>query len=267
MRRIPVFRFSVATYNVHKCVGKDGVRNPERVAKVIQELKADLVGLQEVDSRSDGVEESAQMAYLAQAIGFNAVAGPTIRRADGEYGNVLLTNWPVLESRLQDISFPKREPRGALDVLLEIHGELIRVVVTHLGLTQAERWHQAKCLEALLCPEREDVLILLGDMNNWFPKSRSLRLLHRCLGRAPGRATFPSRRPFLSLDRIWVRPQEALLSVYAHKSALARVASDHLPLKGIIGYEEAGRSEVVRKNQMTDDRCLRLTLQRAREGR
>jgi endonuclease/exonuclease/phosphatase family metal-dependent hydrolase len=236
MRKPRDLRFSVATYNVHRCVGTDGVQDPERVAKVIGELKADVVGLQEVDSRSDGTQESAQMDYLAQATGFTAVAGPTLQRVDGEYGNVLLTHWPVLQSCRMDISFPKREPRGALDVLLDIHGKSIRIVVTHLGLTHGERWYQAQCLDGVLCAEREDVLILLGDINDWFPKSRSLRLLHRCLGRSPGRPTFPSRRPFLALDRIWVRPQKALLSVHVHKSPLARAASDHLPLKGTIGY-------------------------------
>jgi endonuclease/exonuclease/phosphatase family metal-dependent hydrolase len=234
MRRTSEFHFSVATYNVHKCIGTDRIQDPERIAKVIQELEVDAIGLQEVDSRSDGIEESAQMAYLANTTGFFAVAGPTIQRHDGEYGNVLLTKWPVLESRRVDISFPEREPRGALDVLLEIYGKVVRIVVTHLGLTSAERWHQAKCLEGFLCTQREDVLVLLGDANDWFPRSRSLRLLHRCLGKSPGRATFPSHRPFLSLDRIWVRPREALSSVHVHKSILSRVASDHLPLKAVI---------------------------------
>jgi endonuclease/exonuclease/phosphatase family metal-dependent hydrolase len=232
----PELHFSVATYNVHKCIGTDGIQDPDRVAKVIQELEADAVGLQEVDSLSDGVEESAQMAYLASTTGFSAVPGPTIQRDDGEYGNVLLTKWPILESRRVDISFPKREPRGALDVLLETHGKLMRIVVTHLGLTSAERWHQAQSLEEILCTQREDLLVLLGDINDWFPRSRSLRLLHRCLGKSPGRATFPSRRPFLSLDRIWVRPKGALSFLHVHKSALSRIASDHLPLKGVVRY-------------------------------
>jgi len=236
MRRNQSFHFSVATYNVHKCIGTDGIQDPERVVKVIQELEADAVGLQEVDSRSDGVDESAQMAYLAEATGFSAVAGPTIQRHDGEYGNVLLTKWPVLESRRVDISLPKREPRGALDVLLETYGKLMRIVVTHLGLTNAERWHQAQSLEGVLCTKREDVLVLLGDINDWFPRSRSLRLLHRCLGKSPGRATFPSRRPFLSLDRIWVRPKEALSFLHVHKSELSQVASDHLPLKSVVKF-------------------------------
>jgi len=231
---MPVLRFIAATYNIHKCVGTDRVCDPRRVARVIRELAADVVGLQEVESRADGNRQSEQMNYLARAAGFRALAGPTIRRREGDYGNVLLTRWPVSQSRRVDISFPGKEPRGAIEALLRIHGRPVRVVVTHLGLAGAERRYQARCLETLLCEEKEEVLVLLGDMNDWFPRSRSLRLFHRCMGRAPGCATFPSRRPFLGLDRIWVRPSEALSSVCVHKSIAARVASDHLPLKGEI---------------------------------
>ncbi len=37
----------MATYNVHACVGRDGRHDPERVAKVVTELDADIVALQE----------------------------------------------------------------------------------------------------------------------------------------------------------------------------------------------------------------------------
>jgi endonuclease/exonuclease/phosphatase family metal-dependent hydrolase len=40
--------------------------------------------------------------------------------------------------------------------------------------------------------------------------------------------------PFFSLDRIWVRPTETVISLDVHKTRLARIASDHLPVKAII---------------------------------
>ena len=51
--------FSVASYNIHKYVGIDGVFDPERVAKVIKELKAEIVGLQEIDSLFSREENGA----------------------------------------------------------------------------------------------------------------------------------------------------------------------------------------------------------------
>ena len=47
---------------------------------------------------------------------------------------------------------------------------------------------------------------------------------------APAPRTFPSRWPLFALDRIWISPRQRLLQVQVHRTALSRVASDHLPL-------------------------------------
>ena len=41
----------VASYNVHKCRGADGLFRPDRIAAVIAELGADVVAIQEADRR------------------------------------------------------------------------------------------------------------------------------------------------------------------------------------------------------------------------
>jgi endonuclease/exonuclease/phosphatase family metal-dependent hydrolase len=110
----------------------------------------------------------------------------------------------------------------------------VRIIVTHLGLTVFERYNQVERLQQILQGEREQAVILLGDTNEWLPLSPTIRNLHRCFGKAPAKPTFPARFPFLLLDRIWVRPREALETVWAHKSSLAKIASDHLPLKATI---------------------------------
>jgi endonuclease/exonuclease/phosphatase family metal-dependent hydrolase len=222
--------FTVATYNVHRCVGLDLRRNPERIAAVISELDADVVALQEVDNRSDGTYESAQMDYLASVTGCEAVAGPTIRRSNGHYGNLLLTRWPMRESREINLGVSCREPRGAIDARLSIHGIEVRVIATHLGLAFSERWQQFCRLSELVGGNKPSLLIVLGDMNEWLPMSRGLGLLQGVLGRSPVTRSFPSWRPFLALDRIWVRPKEALKKAEVHISRLSRIASDHLPV-------------------------------------
>jgi hypothetical protein len=57
-----------------------------------------------------------------------------------------------------------------------------------------------------------------------------LRWLHRHFKNTPAPASFPARLPLLALDRIWIKPREFLLSVAAHNTPLARLASDHLPV-------------------------------------
>jgi endonuclease/exonuclease/phosphatase family metal-dependent hydrolase len=229
--------FRVATYNVHKCVGLDRRCDPGRVASVICELNADLVGLQEVDNRSDGAGESAQMEFLAGGTGYEVIPGPTIKRSNGHYGNVLLTRWPVVEKREIDLCFSCREPRGAIEAVLSVHDQEVRVIVTHLGLTFSERWFQIARLAEVIMEKSAPLFILLGDFNEWFPTGRGLKRLHRLLGKPPLTRSYPSWRAIFALDRIWVKPNEALRRVWVHKTILSRVASDHLPVVAEIRKE------------------------------
>ena len=162
-----VHRFTVASYNIHQCVGTDGRRDPERIARVILELDAQIIGLQEVNSKSGRNREEAQMDYLAQTTGLEGVPGTTIWRADSQYGNVLLSGYPIVEVRLVDLSVPGRESRGAIDAMLDIQGRAVRVIVTHLGLTVSERRNQVLRLRQVLQKESEKPVILLGDTNEW----------------------------------------------------------------------------------------------------
>lgn len=229
-------RFRIASYNIHGCVGLDRRRAPWRVVKVLRELDCDVVGLQEVNSNPGPHVHSMQLDYLATQIGMQAIAGATILRHQGHYGNALLTRCPVLEVRRHDLCFSsRREPRGALDVDLEIHGEPVRVIVTHLGLNPGERRFQVKQLLSLLhAGKPEQLVVVLGDINEWLPMGRPLRWLHGVLGRPPLLRTWPVWFPLLALDRVWVRPRQALVDLRAHRSFSSRIASDHLPLKAVI---------------------------------
>ena len=79
---------------------------------------------------------------------------------------------------------------------------------------------------------------VLGDINEWFALARILRQLGAHFGRSSTARTWPSRWPLFALDRIWVHPPEALMSVWTHTSSTAQCASDHLPLVGIIRTED-----------------------------
>lgn len=230
----------VASYNVHGCVGTDGVTDPHRVAAVIAELDASIVGLQEVDARPPGADGFGQLEVLAREAGFTWTDGPTIEGPDGRYGNVLLTKIPPREVRHIDLSMPGREPRGAIDAELEHRSTLIRVVVAHLGLRPWERRAQCDRLLQSLDPDEScDVSVLLGDFNEWWASGRLLRRLHRTFGRTRSVRSFPSWAPLLSLDRIWVKPARVLCDLRAHRSALARRASDHLPVAARIALSPA----------------------------
>jgi endonuclease/exonuclease/phosphatase family metal-dependent hydrolase len=211
-------------------VGVDRRRSPERVARVLREIDADVVGVQELDARP-GVEHGYdQWVLLAALAGYVAIPGPTLHRADAAYGNGIFTRLPIVSHALLDLSIPRREPRGAIDATLAHAGAHIRVVVTHLGLRRSERREQGQRLIAHLSECQAAVSVLMGDFNEWFASSAALRRLHRLFGRPTSVSTFPSLFPLMSLDRIWLRPTDALRGLRAHRSRTARIASDHLPI-------------------------------------
>ena len=226
---------TAVSYNIHQCVGTDGKRDPHRIATVIQDTKADIIGLQEVDLHPRE-KKSHQLDYFAHITGMKAVAGPTVRRADIEFGNALLTRREIIHVRFHDVTVVRRQPRGVIDAEIVCDGKMIRVLVTHFGLALNERRRQAQgLLKILRQPKASYALTLvIGDINEWRPRGFALYSLNSHLGKAPSLRTFPSFFPVFALDRIWVKPRGALVQVKIANHGFARTASDHLPVLATI---------------------------------
>lgn len=224
-------RLTLATYNIHGCVGLDGRYDPGRIVEVLRELDADIVALQEVDS--PGHHGLELLWRLAHEVKLTPIAGPTLLERRGHYGNAVLTRCSPADVRLMDLSQPGREPRGAIDMEIACNGERLQVIATHLGLRPWERRLQ---VEELLKRFSRRHCVLMGDLNEWFLWGRPLRWIKRIFGHAPALRTFPSAVPIFALDRIWVRPPATLLRMEVHKTPRSRQASDHLPLKAAVEW-------------------------------
>jgi endonuclease/exonuclease/phosphatase family metal-dependent hydrolase len=223
--QLSAIRLRVATYNVHDCVGRDGVYSPDRIAGVVADLEADVVGLQEVtlDHSGDVVGRIERLTAM------QSVDGTLFERGVGRYGNLLLSRRPVVEQRLHDISWAGREPRGVLDAHIEVGGRLWRLLITHLGLNRHERRDQITRLAALVSDDEEPT-VLLGDLNVWASKPTLMPLVEAGFAATTVR-TFPTGfMPSLALDRIMVRTPARLDCAWRHVEPPARVASDHFPL-------------------------------------
>jgi len=220
---------TVATWNIHGAIGCDGRYAPARIVDVLGEIDADVVALQEVASAQ---VHSDFLAGLEHETGYHVVAGLLRQRHGSDFGNAVLSRFPVRSVERLDLAIDDHEPRGALDVCLDIGLPLpIRVVATHLGLRPGERREQVRRILAVLEREPPHPTMLMGDLNEWYLWGRPLRWLRshfRAMPFAP--RTFPSRRPVFALDRIWVSPGASVRRLANHSSALARIASDHLPL-------------------------------------
>jgi endonuclease/exonuclease/phosphatase family metal-dependent hydrolase len=233
----------IGTYNIHRTVGTDGRADESRIARVVREIDADVLALQEVGYRPQ--ERGHVLESLCDAMGARVVEGITLRDERGHYGNAVLSRVPIREVRRFDISVARREPRGAIEVLLEAPGTTLQIVATHLGLRPVERRHQVRKLlqivETLTAPTR----VLLGDLNEWFLWGRPIRWLHRAFEETPALPTFPAHRPLFALDRLWVAPSASLRRIYVHDSETARLASDHLPLVGELGTGSTFKSQKI----------------------
>jgi len=224
-------RLTVASYNVHGCVGTDRRRDVARVARVLRELDAQVIALQELDFHPDDLVRPEPIATLADLSGYQAIWAPTERSGSDHFGNAILTTLPIRSARTLDLSYKHCERRCALDAELEAGATRLRVIATHLGLRPSERRYQVqKILSSTTDDEGETLTVLLGDINEWFLPGRPLRWLHARFGYGPSVRTFPAQFPLLSLDRIWAHPPAALSHVRAHSSGEARRASDHLPV-------------------------------------
>lgn len=221
--------FTLATYNIHSCIGRDGRYDPDRILRVINHLNADILALQEVTSLYDS--DLNLLDWLGEQTGLRVIPGLTMFRETEGYGNAVLTRHRIDRIARLNISVDGREPRGAVSLRLRIENKNVHVMATHLGLSRQERRAQAARIVKAFQASPSDVAVLMGDLNEWFAWSTPLRRLRRYFTGSGTPATFPARFPVLALDRIMVHPPGYLHGMAAVKIPLSRTASDHLPVR------------------------------------
>ncbi|MBI1892409.1 MAG: endonuclease/exonuclease/phosphatase family protein [Burkholderiales bacterium] len=256
-------RLRIATYNIHKGVSAIGSRPRIHALKqAIASLNADILFLQEVQGRHDILAakhaanwpEQGQHAFLAGeshhvAYGMNAVYD------HGHHGNALLSAYPIISSRNQDVSDHAFEQRGILHCVVQLGETEVHCFVVHLGLFAGSRKRQTEALiEAVikLAPPTAPVVIA-GDFNDWsnqlsealcgslgvlevFDAKLSARgfgsYIRQLRGRGPKiqpARTFPAAMPILQLDRIYARGFYVETAQVLHGALWAKL-SDHAPL-------------------------------------
>ncbi|AVA25315.1 endonuclease/exonuclease/phosphatase family protein [Rhizobium sp. LEGMi198b] len=229
----------IASYNVHKCVGADRRFDPERISRVIHEIDADVIGLQEADTRFGERTGLLDLRRLELETGLIPVPVAGVSKAHGWHGNVVLFKQGTVRD-VHQINLPGLEPRGALLAEIELaRGGALRIIAAHLGLLHSSRAQQARLIVDLMRTDNDTPTILLGDLNEWRLGDRSsLNTFQAAFGPLPPAVpSFPSTLPLLALDRIMANRRGLISTVEVHDSPLARVASDHLPIKAVVSLE------------------------------
>ncbi len=229
----------IASYNVHKCIGVDRRFDPERTANVIAEIDADVIAVQEADKRFGERSGLLNLETLERDCGLVPVPITSLSSSGhGWHGNMIMIRKGVVGA-VRQLKLPGVEPRGALVVTLDLPRGKLRLVAAHFGLLKRSREQQAMAILASVAEEEAMPTLLVGDLNEWRVGRRSsLARLQPTFDPASGAVpSFPSRFPVLALDRALGHPHDLVTSVEVHDTPLARIASDHLPIKAHIDLE------------------------------
>jgi endonuclease/exonuclease/phosphatase family metal-dependent hydrolase len=222
---------SVATWNIHKGIGADRRRDLDRTAAVIGEMSPDIIALQEADTRFGTRRGLLDLTALARDHGLMAVPMPGSGLAHGWHGNVLLLRAAEVQA-VHRVTLPGIEPRGALITDLTHQGRPLRVIAAHLGLLSRSRAAQTRHLMALLAGMEARPHLLMGDLNEWRGEGAlALQTLAPHFRDTVALPSYPARYPVFPLDRMMTNDRARLSQGAVHDTALARRASDHLPLK------------------------------------
>jgi endonuclease/exonuclease/phosphatase family metal-dependent hydrolase len=226
------------TYNMHKGIGgRDRRYRLERIVEVIEQENPDLVCLQEVDRNVRRSRFDDQPAELAtQLVAEARLFQMNVHLKQGGYGNLILSRWPLAETHQISLRLRQRKPRGAQLAVVESPEGKLHLVNFHLGLAERERrWQADHLLSHHLFRGAADLpTVIAGDTNDWRNKLAdgafaTHGFLHVTSPVSRFR-TFPAYMPVGSLDKVYVRGQIETRRARAVRTALAKQASDHLPI-------------------------------------
>ena len=221
----------VASYNIHKGIGLDRRRNPERVIEVLREIDADIVALQEADRRFGTRESVLPTHLLDEHSDWKPVEFGMRALSMGWHGNVILVRKSAQVVDREAIHLPSLEPRGAVMADVRTDAGIVRVVGMHLDLSGLWRRRQAAAIMAHVdASTHRHPTVLMGDLNEWTAAAGCLRDFCRDYAMATTGPSFHARRPVGRLDRIMVSRELTVTDCGVHASAAARKTSDHLPI-------------------------------------
>ncbi|GIP35264.1 endonuclease/exonuclease/phosphatase family protein [Paenibacillus sp. J2TS4] len=230
----------VMSFNIRHGVGMDGVLDLERIASVIRDSGADIVGLQEVDrhysARSDFEDQAKK---LAEALGMHYRYAANLDRDPLEpggkrrqYGTAVLSKYPIIQSQNHLLSSFGAEQRGLLETTINVKGNHVQFYTTHLGLTLEQRLAQIDEILAIT-GQYDRTTIITGDFNA-DPASEEINLMKTLyqdgFSDQNDAYTFPANLPRVRIDYIFLSESAELLN----KSTIPSLSSDHLPIIGDI---------------------------------
>ncbi|MBA3464654.1 MAG: endonuclease/exonuclease/phosphatase family protein [Deltaproteobacteria bacterium] len=240
-------KLRVLSYNIHKCIGGiDRRYEPSRIVEVIRKLDCDVVMLQEVDAGVKRSNGDRQAELLGEQLGLKYHTWfPNVDiRGGGQYGNAILSRYPLIESSNIDLTLRFKKKRSVLHGVLRVrHDDVDRTVHVfnmHLGLARYERMRQLDMFlksHPFAHLHHDTPVVVGGDLNDVYGGLGELLAPSGFRGIERRPLTFPAWGPVRALDAIFVRGAVEFCKLSRCDSDLARRASDHRPILAEVKLE------------------------------
>ena len=213
-----------------------------RIAAVITEADADVVGLQEVDDATERAQGHHQAAELAALTGLeHFYFGPAFAFQGGYYGGAILSRYPLSDPRVVHLDdhteqVGELEPRIAILAEVDVDGESVTFGTLHASLDPTERAATGPIVLAEIDdPSRA---IIVGDFNEAPGESIGASIAGAGMAdawaelhpTAPG-YTQPALAPRNRIDFIF---RGAALGATTAAWVPNTIASDHRPVVAVI---------------------------------
>jgi endonuclease/exonuclease/phosphatase family metal-dependent hydrolase len=201
---------------------------------VLQEIGADVIALQEVLGAGPNGGGHAELIGAALGMGWVMTSARHLR--GHQFGNVVLSRYPITNHLEHDLSWKTCEPRRMQRADINVHSHTLHVYNVHLGTAILERRHQAQRIASVVADRHvPGPKLVLGDFNEWM-RGLTTTLLSEKLksvdlrGFLRRRRTYPGFFPILHLDHIYYAGHVEIVAIELPRTRLSLVASDHLPL-------------------------------------
>jgi endonuclease/exonuclease/phosphatase family metal-dependent hydrolase len=229
--QIGTTQFTALSYNIKSA----RAGSLDRLLGVMQQSKATVLLLQEVDYKRRSTGSVDQAGWFAERLGgWGSAFGRNVTFGDGLYGTAVVSKYPIVSSENTPLpNIGRAQPRGLLHVVINVEGVEVSIYSTHLDNTSANiRTAQASRISSILAADPRPK-ILGGDMNTW-PNSGPERILSSRLSDSfvvagsGGGATHPAGHPRTRIDYLLYGGPDLTATSSVVMSA---GGSDHLPVR------------------------------------
>ncbi len=225
----PKEAITLLTYNIQEGYSASGQKNYRGQLAQIKALHPDIIGLQESDTARIANSNDDVVRYFADHLGMYSYYGP--KTVTGTFGVALLSRYPI-ENAETFFLYSKGEQVAAIEAVIDVGAQPLRVLVTHLG-NGGPMIQQQQFLELVGDAPRRT--LALGDFN-FRPDTPQYALTTQTLldtwtQKWPDWQDDQGQKPKRKIDHIFISPDLRVLDA----RYVPEGPSDHPAVTAVVG--------------------------------